>query len=222
MYFENQVFKHFSWAFLALLLLSSPLLFADKEFLNLWLNQHHSPLLDTFFKYITHLGNAWVLLPLFLFALSRNYLLSLVLALSVLLESLFVQLVLKQGFFADVVRPIKYIAQSDLLHQVDGVSVYSLHSFPSGHTQTVFLVVAFLTLFCKRSSSAYILLFLAALVGLSRVYLLQHFFVDIWFGAIIGYVFLVFVYLISTHYFISYKNPKRERGPLSFRRKSNH
>lgn len=204
MHLKTRTFKHFSWAFLSLLILTSPLLFGEKEFLNLWLNQFHSPFLDGFFKYATHLGNAWVLLPLMLFSLSRNYLLSLVLALSVLLQSLFVQLVLKHGFFADIVRPIKYISQSDLLHQVEGVTINSLHSFPSGHTQTAFLIFTFLVLFCKRPFMAYILLSFAVIVALSRVYLLQHFFVDVWFGAIIGYAFLVFVYLFSARYLLRY------------------
>jgi membrane-associated phospholipid phosphatase len=161
MHFKSQALKHFSWAFLAILLLSSPLLFTDKEFLNLWLNQYHSPFLDAFFKYITYLGSGWVLVPLVLFFLSRSYFLSLVLAVSVLIESLFVQLVLKNGFFADVVRPIKYIAQSDILNRVEGVNINSLHSFPSGHTQTAFLIFTFLAFICKRTSMAYVFIFLA-------------------------------------------------------------
>lgn len=196
MHLKSRVFKHFSWAFLALLILSSPLLFMEKEFLNLWLNQNHSPFLDAFFKYITHLGDAWFLLPLLIFALSRNYFLSLVLIVSTVFESLLVQVVLKNGFFSDIVRPIKYISQSDLLHSVEGVTVHSLHSFPSGHAQTTFLIFTFLTLFCKRTAMAYVLFFTAALVSLSRVYLLQHFFVDIWVGSLIGYGFLIGIYLL--------------------------
>lgn len=219
MYFKTHAFKHFSWAFFVLLLLSSPLLFIEKEFLSLWLNGHHNPFLDVVFKYATHLGDGLILIPVFIFALSRNYFLSLVLALSTIIESLLVQLVLKNGFFADVVRPIKYIAQSDLLHRVDGVNIHSMHSFPSGHTQTAFLLAVFIVLFCKRSYAAYILLFLATMVALSRVYLLQHFFIDVWVGSIIGYVFLVLTLLVFTKYFEVYKNPDRKRGPLRFRRK---
>ncbi len=215
MYLKSRVFKHFSRAFLALLILTSPLLFTEKEFLNLWLNQHCNPFLDTFFKYATHLGNAWLLLPLLIFALSRNYFLSLVLVVAAVLESFFVQVVLKNGFFSDIVRPIKYISQSDLLHRVEGVSIHSLHSFPSGHTQTVFLIFTFLVLFCKRTAMAYVLFFVAALVSLSRVYLLQHFFVDIWVGSIIGYGFLVLILFAFYKYSSLFTNPKWDRGFLT-------
>lgn len=215
MYFKTQVFKHFSWAFFAVLLLSSPLLFMEKEFLSLWLNKLHNPFLDFLFKYSTYLGDGWLLIPLFLFVLSRNYFLSLVFALATVIESVLVQLVLKNGFFADVVRPIKYIAQSNLLHRVDGVDIHTMHSFPSGHTQTAFLLVSILILFCKRRSSAYALLFLAMLIGLSRVYLLQHFFIDIWFGALIGYLFPVIIGLLFYKYSRLAIDPKWNRGFLS-------
>ena len=215
MHLKSRVFKHFSWAFLALLILTSPLLFIEKEFLNLWLNQNHSPFLDAFFKYATHLGDAWFLLPLLIFALSRNYFLSLVLFLATVFESVLVQVVLKNGFFSDIVRPIKYISQSDLLHRVEGVSVHALHSFPSGHTQTAFLIFTFLVLFCKRTAMAYVLIFTVALVSLSRVYLLQHFFVDIWVGSIIGYGFLVFILLAFYKYSSLSTNPKWDRGFLT-------
>jgi len=212
---HNQPFKQYSWAFFALLLLSSPLLFTNKEFLTLWLNQHHNSFLDIFFKYVTYIGNGWLLLPLFLFVLSRNYYLSLVLGISIFVESLLVQVILKNGFFADVVRPIKYIAQSDLLHRVEGVEIYNMHSFPSGHTQTAFLLFTFLALFCKRRTTAYILLFIAVLIGISRVYILQHFFIDVWFGALIGYLFLMISIVLFNRFSGISKSEKWNRGFLS-------
>ncbi len=212
MHFKNPAFKHFSWAFFALLLLSSPLLFKDKTVLNIWLNQHHTLFLDYFFKYVTNLGNGWVLLFVLLLALSRNYFLSFVFVLSVLFEFLLVQIVLKHGFFEDIVRPIKYIANSDLLHKVPGVNISTLHSFPSGHTQTAFLVFAFLTLFCKRRFLAYMFLLFAVSVALSRVYLLQHFFIDVWFGALIGYLFLVILLFLFNKYSPLSTHPKWTKG----------
>lgn len=214
MFLKTQTFKHFSWAFLAILLLSTPLLFMPKEFLNLWLNELHSPFLDLFFKYATHLGNGWVLVPLLIFALSRNYFLSLVFVIATFFESLLVQLVLKNGFFSDVLRPIGYIKDVELLHYVEGVKLYSMHSFPSGHTQTAFLVFTFLALFCKRTVGAYVLLLLAAIVALSRVYLLQHFFVDVFVGSIIGYSFLVIILFLFGKYSNLPMLPKWNRGFL--------
>lgn len=214
MFLKTQTFKHYSWAFLAILLLSSPLLLMPKEFLNLWLNELHTPFLDVFFKYATHLGNGWILLLLLLFALSRNYFLSLVFVITTIFESLLVQLVLKNGFFSDVVRPIGYIKDAELLHYVEGVKLYSLHSFPSGHTQTAFLVFTFLALFCKRTIGAYALILLAVIVALSRVYLLQHFFVDVFVGSIIGFTFLVIILFLFSKYSKLPNLPKWNRGFL--------
>jgi len=110
-------------------------------------------------------------------------------------------MVLKHGIFDQVARPIKYIANSDALHRVAGVEIHTMHSFPSGHTQTVFLLFTFLAFMCKRTYGAYFLLLLAVFVGLSRVYLLQHFFIDIWFGSLIGYSIPVLLWvLVFKHY----------------------
>lgn len=212
--FKSQTFKHFSWGFFAVLMVSSPLFLTDKEFLNLWLNQHHTVVLDFAFKYLTYLGDGWLLLPLGLLLLSRNYFLSLIFGISLLLESFVVQVVLKHGFFSEVVRPMKYIANSALLHRVEGVEIHSLYSFPSGHTQTAFLIFTFLALFCKRKISVYILLFVAVLVGLSRVYLLQHFFVDIWFGSLIGYTFPVLISMLFYRFSSLSQSPKWTKGFL--------
>lgn len=187
MNFQSQPLKHFGIALGIILLLSSPLLFMDKTILTFWLNERNTPFFDILFKYLTYLGSGWVLLPLFLVFLSRNYFMSLLLVVSALLESVLVQMVLKHGIFDQVARPIKYIANSDVLHRVAGVEIHTMHSFPSGHTQTAFLFFTFLALFCKTKAGAYFLLLVAVFVGLSRVYLLQHFFIDIWFGSLIGY-----------------------------------
>lgn len=195
MQLNHRPIKHYSIAFLIILSLSSSLFFKEKEFLNIWLNQKHHIAPDVFFKYITLLGSAWFLIPLLLFSLFRSYFLSLVLIVSAFIEFIIVQLILKNGFFSDVLRPIAYISESELLHKVDGVVIHSLHSFPSGHAQTAFLIFTFLTFFCKRNIFAYFFLFIAVLISLSRVYLLQHFFVDVWFGALIGYSVLVIVFL---------------------------
>ncbi|HAG16373.1 MAG TPA: hypothetical protein DCG69_07600 [Bacteroidales bacterium] len=215
MLFENKSFKQFSLAFFILLLLSSPLLFVEKEFLNLWLNKQHNPVFDFICKYSVYLGDGLVLMPLFLLLLSRSYFLSLIFSVSALLELLFVQLVLKWGFFKDVVRPLNYIEQSDLLYKVEGVDIHMWNSFPSGHTQTAFLAVTFLVLLSRRLSLVYVYLFLATVVALTRVYLLQHFFIDVWFGALIGYLFPVIILLLFKKFSSLSENKKWQKGFLS-------
>jgi len=58
-------------------------------------------------------------------------------------------------------------------------------SFPSGHAATAFAAAAILSGFDKKRK--YFYYFLALLIAWSRIYLGCHFFLDISFGAIIGY-----------------------------------
>jgi len=202
---------------LLLLVLTAPLLFFPKENFTLWLNQLNTPFLDTFFFYITYLGDGLVFIPVFMVLLFRSYVLSAFFAFFVAFEALFVQLVLKKGIFAGLLRPSAYMDHFDSLHQVAGVDLYALHTFPSGHTQSVFLMAFFLALAFRKGPWLNLLLIgLAALTGLSRVYILQHFFVDIWFGALIGFgIPLITIYLLQ-------KYDKFPISTLRLRLKKNH
>ena len=198
------------WVFVLFLIIGIPLLFYPKENFTLWLNEHHNPFLDRFFYYITFLGDGLVFIPVFLLLLYRNYVLSAFFAVFVGLEAVIVQLVLKKGLFAHLNRPPAYIENFDQLYQIPGVELHNLHTFPSGHTQSAFLMAFFLVLlFQNYKYLQVIILIIAALVGISRVYILQHFFVDIWFGAFIG-----FFLPLLTIYFLQ----KKQMYPDSYKR----
>lgn len=185
------------WTFVIFLIISSPILFYPKENFTLWLNEHHSTFLDSFFYFITYLGDGLVFIPVFLLLLWRNYVLSGLFAIFVGLEAVIVQLVLKKGIFAHLNRPPAVIENFDQLHQVPGVELHHLHTFPSGHTQSAFLIAFFLVLLFQNYKYLQIIIpMIAVLVGVSRVYLLQHFFVDIWFGGLIGFGFPLIAFFI--------------------------
>ena len=180
--------RSFSIMTLLVLVLTSPILFFPKENFTLWINQLNTPFLDSFFYYITYLGDGLIFIPVFLLLLFRSYVLSALFAFFVAFEALIVQVVLKKGLLAHLDRPSAYIENFDSLHQIAGVDLHALHTFPSGHTQSVFLVAFFLALAFRKGPWLNLLLIgLAVLTGLSRVYILQHFFVDVWFGAFIGF-----------------------------------
>ncbi len=180
--------RGFLFIVIAILLLSSPILFLPKEQATFWINGWNNPFFDLFFKYITHLGDGLVFIPVVIFLLFRSYVMAGFFAFFVIIEAIIVQLVLKKGIFAYIDRPMSYIQDFDLLHQVEGVHLHGLHTFPSGHTQSVFLVAFFLVWALKKGPVInFLILSIAVLTGLSRVYILQHFFVDIWVGAAIGF-----------------------------------
>lgn len=60
------------------------------------------------------------------------------------------------------------------------------YSFPSGHASTSFAAAAVLAAFDKKRKYFYYLV--AALIGLSRIYLGCHYFLDVLIGGILGYV----------------------------------
>jgi membrane-associated phospholipid phosphatase len=102
------------------------------------------------------------------------------------LLGLIVTQILKNGPFADCVRPVEYFKDTAHLHLVPGVEMLLYNSFPSGHA-----TVAFATGFCLAVTvnrpSVKVALFLCSLtLAFSRVYLSQHFLGDIYAGACIG------------------------------------
>lgn len=198
-----QANKTFVVAYTLLLLAGIyPLLAWDKMQVFLVINEHHHPLLDRFFYYWTHLGSGitYVLLLVLLFFFKtspRNLLIGLT---SFGVTSMIIQ-VLKRIVFPHHLRPIKAIQLANeavQLHMVDNVDVLTHLSFPSGHAATIFTAVCFLNLIMipKYSWYSFGLLFLAILVAYSRVYLSQHFYTDIYVGALIGGWTTMLVYAI--------------------------
>lgn len=171
-----------AFVFFAVLILS----FTDKLELHLQINQFHSDLTDFFFRNATHIGDgafALILLPYLLFFTSfRVFIIS---VLACLLSGLLVQF-LKKVVFSDHLRPTALIDISKL-HIVEGVHLNTMYSFPSGHTTSAFAFFILLAFYMKSNKIAHILFALCAIVvGFSRIYLSQHFLVDVSVGAILG------------------------------------
>ncbi|MGN6618082.1 MAG: phosphatase PAP2 family protein, partial [Ilyomonas sp.] len=88
----------------------------------------------------------------------------------------------------DELRPYKAIADRALIHTVSFVEPYTTSSFPSGHTGTAF---SFYLLFCLIFHKKWWIwagFTGALLVGYSRVYLAQHFPLDVAGGIIVAIV----------------------------------
>lgn len=182
-----------------------PLVTWDKVQVFLTINKHHHHFLDQFFFYFTNLGSGitYVLLLFILYFFKtppRKLLIGLV---SFGGMSIIVQ-VLKRVAFPHHFRPIKVIQLANeavQLHMVDNVDVLTHLSFPSGHAGTIFTVACFLSLITTRQASwrTLGLLLIATLVAYSRIYLCQHFYTDVYAGALIGgwTTFIVYSILIG-------------------------
>lgn len=160
-----------------------------KEDLFLLLNQDLGSSADFFFKYFTHAGDGifWVPVALY-FIFYKRKLLPLVLS-AIILSTLLVQTG-KKIIYPNEARPTAAIESTlqSPIHTVKGVTVHSNNSFPSGHTTTAF---SLFLLGCLLLPYTYFWLigFTAALLaGYSRIYLAQHFPLDVGAGIICAYI----------------------------------
>ncbi|MDX2003405.1 MAG: phosphatase PAP2 family protein [Chitinophagales bacterium] len=152
----------------------------------LLLNGHHNQFWDGLFHFTNNFGEAgfYVVFLLLLLFYRINYAL---LGGIVLSETALVVQLLKQVVFPHVDRPYNFFqAKGISLHLVDGVTVHKHFSFPSGHTATAFAMLCLLALLLHNKWWGFPLLLCAAFGGLARIYLAQHFLVDVFFGSLIG------------------------------------
>ena len=101
---------------------------------------------------------------------------------------------IKHVVLPDRERPSTFVDRMPDLMLVPGVEMLQHNSFPSGHTTAAFSLGLALTAIVASRSSALVLVLCAAGIGLSRVYLSQHFTEDVLAGATIGTVVTYLVY----------------------------
>ena len=162
--------------------------FIGKEELHLWSNQFYCGFCDWFFKIVTFGGDG-IFVTIVAFALLLKKIRH---ALFVGLAGIFTLVIinfLKKVVFVSYLRPVAYFKQFEPeinLRLVPNYDVYSLYSFPSGHTAAGFMLFLSLALIYRKSWLSFIFFLAALFVGLSRIYLSQHFFIDIYFGSFVG------------------------------------
>ena len=145
----------------------------------LWVNGIKWPPLDRIMLSLTHFGNGMVaaLLVLLLAPFRRD--LTIRTAVAMLVAGILTSLI-KENM--SLPRPPAVFGDAV---QVLGSKMMG-KSFPSGHTSTVFALAC--SLRGVTSNRVYrVVLIMAALVGLSRVYIGAHFPIDVVFGALLGW-----------------------------------
>lgn len=101
-------------------------------------------------------------------------------------------------------RPISVFGLNKV-HTVTWLENLHNNSFPSGHTLGAFGFFLFLCFWIPKKQQIWGAFFfcLALGVGVSRLYLGQHFFKDIYFGSIFGVVISTGIYLVCKHFIAS-------------------
>jgi membrane-associated phospholipid phosphatase len=152
----------------------------------LLLNTNLGKAADYFFEYFTNMGDGlvWLIWLIAIFASKRRHLFPLIIS-SFVLTTIFTQ-VFKYVILPDEARPSTAIADQSQIHYVEGVTIHSINSFPSGHTATAFTFVLLIALTVKRRGFLLLAFVVALLVGYSRIYLGQHFPLDVGGGIIVA------------------------------------
>ena len=178
--------KWFLYPFFCYLFLGFIVLCVLKKGDEIWfLNQLHAPIGDMIMKYLTDLGDGLFAAFIILSLLWIRYDYFLVGLVAFGVNALVVQF-LKRIIFSDMVRPLKYFGEQAGLHLVEGVTVHQNFSFPSGHANTVFMVFCLVSLASNTKKIGLLYFLVALVVSFTRPYLVQHFFIDIYVGALIA------------------------------------
>ena len=207
---KNKVFLSLSLILVAVLGLA--LLYIPKGDLHLLLCTRHTPARDIFYRYYTTIAE-WlpyvVCVAILLFGRIGNG----IFASSAMILSALSTQVLKH--LVNAPRPLTWFAEhmpESPLPLVEGVRMNLWHSFPSGHTTSFFALalVASILITSRTSHSSYtsrtsfllqtLLFALATLGAYSRIYLSQHFALDVFAGILVGILITLVCYAVLHRY----------------------
>jgi membrane-associated phospholipid phosphatase len=165
------------------------------------INKFFSPAADFFFTYFTYFGDGLfnVILAAILAFRNRWQALLMLICFGVSggLSSL-----LKKVIIGDLPRPVLYFREIGVaIRTIPGIDLPEHHTFPSGHSITVFSAFILLSIFVNKNNFGFVFFVLAALTAFSRVYLAVHFPVDVLAGSIIGVASNALVLVICVKYF---------------------
>ena len=162
------------------------ILFQDKLDFQKKINQMGNPVLDLVMRNLTYAGDGLFAVLVFIVLLFIRIKTALIALISFALTAGIVQL-LKHTVFETMKRPY-YFLQSDVNFRIiEDFTYHSSNSFPSGHSASIFAICTVIAYQYKSKLSIQLLLVvIAVLVALTRVYLCQHFLQDIIAGSLIG------------------------------------
>ena len=152
---------------------------AELSLLNL-INNLHTPLLDSIFVFITHLGDKgllWIMLGLVLVFIPKSKKAGYCVLLALLINLIICNITLKPLLAR--IRPYEYVDGLKLL-----IEKPHDFSFPSGHSAASFAASTALYLNFKKTGIPFLVI--AFLIAFSRLYLHVHFPSDVVCGMLLG------------------------------------
>lgn len=147
-----------------------------------YINSHfqHKKLdpLMKFFTYLGNLGLLWISISILFMLKHESRKTGIVLICSLLMTT-----ILGEGIIKHIVKRKRPFIKMNICDQLI-IGTPSTYSFPSGHTASSFAAAAvFLAI---NSSISIIIVLIATLIGLSRIYLKVHYVSDVLGGAVLG------------------------------------
>ncbi len=162
------------------------ILFQDKLDFQKKINLIGNPGLDVVMRNLTHAGDGLFAVLVFIALLFIRIKTALIALISFGLTAGIVQL-LKHTFFDTMKRPYYFLQSDANFRIIENFTYHTSNSFPSGHAASIFAICTVIAYRYKsKPSIQLILVTLAVLVSLTRVYLCQHFLQDIIAGSLIG------------------------------------
>ena len=162
---------------LALSLFTMSLVWGKNEAF-LYLNTNLGLVADKVFEYSSYLAEGWIWIPYFivlvvLYKKDKAFIL-----MNFLISTLFTQFA-KNFIFTTAMRPMASGLDATQIHTVPGVEIHTFNSFPSGHTATAFTLFILTTYLFPNKYALSIGIIYAIVCGYSRIYLAQHFPLDL-------------------------------------------
>ena len=192
--------KIFLSLYFLLFAFSSTFLFSfSKAQLHIYTNQHYNSFFDHFFYYITNLGDGITCLTIGILLLFYSIRSSCQVIITYAASGIIVQ-ILKRLFFSGTPRPKAYFEGLYDLRFVQGLEIHTNNSFPSGHAASAFALFLSLSIIIKNKYLQVLFLVLAASTAFSRVYLSQHFLIDITFGSLISVLTTMTYYYLQSNW----------------------
>jgi membrane-associated phospholipid phosphatase len=162
---------------LALSLFTMSLVWGKNEAF-LYLNTNLGLVADKVFEYSSYLAEGWIWIPYFIVLVGLYKKDKAFILMNFLISTLLTQFA-KNFIFTTAMRPMASGLDATQIHTVPGVEIHTFNSFPSGHTATAFTLFILTTYLFPNKYALSIGIVYAIVCAYSRIYLAQHFPLDL-------------------------------------------